>query len=176
MNLDDLVAATLQNMDMETDEETRAKFFPQIAAYINEGYVKLSRERFPAYDTVTLTADRNKLLFSDFPRPVVEVVRALNAAGMEVRFCVYPDCMLILGSPGYEYEVTYATLPLPLTAGDDIPALPYYAHMSLANYAAYRMLMSGGRESRSKAQAMYAQYLTEKSDFGALGVILAGKY
>ncbi|NLG25046.1 MAG: hypothetical protein GX558_06795 [Clostridiales bacterium] len=118
--------------------------------YIDEGYLALCADGLPETRQIEVSGG----LAAIDELAVREVLSVFDALGGARAFALGGGYLRV--TPDGTYAVRLLASPTPLAQDGDQPALPEEFHGALADYAAWRLLSTGGRAQQLRAQH-YAQ-------------------
>jgi len=126
--------------------------------YINEGINALCPDG--ALHSMQLSASGGA---ATLPEGVLAICSVSDALGRDVPFRASGSAIYL--SPDGAYTARLMIAPTPLLDLSDAPALPEAYHGALADYAAWRLLSTGGRAQQARAEHYHQAFLLQKSQY-----------
>ena len=161
MTLNDILTASLAQLDRGRDAQTMEANRERLTGYANEAQADLARAMgFSRTDELEVTdgvADLSKL-----PRACVKVLKA-EQLGHEVRFGRGSATGLITLPYSEPARVTYLCEPKPLRLPGDVSELPLYCHGLIPGYVVGRERMAGDTSTQRGANIYLSMYETAKA-------------
>ena len=160
MTLQELLTATLQQLDRGTDAQTLESWRDKLTRYLNDAVVDLSGVLKPRR-TDAAEIQNGTLDLAALPRRCIKVA-SLSRGGQRLPFYygVGTDKLHVPAVSDGPCEICYRYLPLPMTADTDLPDLPdrFDADGAIVLYAVGRERAAGDGGSIAAARANFELY------------------
>jgi len=160
MTLQELLTATLQQLDRGTDAQTLESWRDKLTRYLNDAVIDLSGVLKPRRTDET-EIQGGMLDLSQLPRRSVKVL-ALSREGLRLPFYygVGTDKLHVPAVSDGSVTITYRYLPTPMRADTDEPDLPARvdADGAIVLYAVGRERAAGDGSSIAAARACFELY------------------
>ncbi|MDL2225300.1 hypothetical protein LJC20_03705 [Eubacteriales bacterium OttesenSCG-928-M02] len=154
----ELVTLTLQNLGEDTDEAAIAEYEERILAGINEAYLEICQTRYFPQKGVEVRPEGGRWI----PRRMLphDHQKTIGLYGEKGSAISYVEEMAGIRLPVRMETVALRYVYVPgCIAMEDVPILDEIYHPALADYAAFRLLIGGGRSRQARGDIFYMNYM-----------------
>ncbi len=157
MNGRELATLVLRNIGEDEDAVTYGEYADRIYAALNEAYQQACAFRYrPRKKVEILPQEESVISLDSLPEDYYAPHSITDGQGYGVMFAWEPDG-LRLGRKCDVVTLDYIYRP-PVLDEDVTPVLPPVFHTALADYAAFRTMIPGGKQRQARADLFYANY------------------
>lgn len=159
MTLEQLIQQTLENLNEDTDEDTVLEYRDRIVAFINQAYFEICREKYRPEREMEITTDaQGRILNAQLPEGFLRAVEIRTPNGALLRHKRDVKGIAVFGYSG-EVIMRYQYLPEEMESDEDTPIFEAGLHYCLADYATWRIMMTGSKQRQTRGEAFYNSYL-----------------
>ena len=159
MTLEEIIKRTLENLNEDSDEDTVSEYRERIVAFANEAYLEICKNKYqPEKEEEVQIGSDGLIPASALPDGFFQATELWTVNGAPLRFVTAEDGIRAHGYEGGAV-LRYRYLPEELELDSAVPIFEAGMHYCLADYAAWRIMMTGSKQRQTRGEAFYNSYL-----------------
>lgn len=159
MTLKQIIIMALNNINEDIDELTVEEYRESIVRSINEAYMDICARRYqPRKLSAVKVPEDGNVAVNTLPDDYVQPCGITTGKGMPLTFSPRGRSLKVYGYTGTAV-LEYVYLPGRMYLDSEKPILPEHNHYCLADYAAWRQLMTGSPARQARGAMFYDSYL-----------------